>query len=214
MVTLFKKTKILEIKMDEFLDVTSESGLMFLEGVKHYLNEDKKAFKTNIEKITTLESRADKLRREIEAQLYTETLIPESRGDVLALLENTDDIINIVKDTVIEFSVEHPDVPKEFHRGFIHLAKHSANAVDEVVKATRAFLRNPMAVRNYLHKVYHYEKEADKAAKELKKQVFQSDLGLSSKLHLRYFVFHIDSIADQAEDVADRLAIYTMKRSV
>jgi len=37
---------------------------------------------------------------------------------------------------------------------------------------------------------------------------------LSQKIHLRYFALHIDNVADRAENVADRLAIYTIKRSI
>ena len=56
------------------------------------------------------------------------------------------------------------------------------------------------------------EKEADKISYALKKQIFSSELGLAEKIHLREFVDHIDAIADQAEDVADRLTIYAVKR--
>ena len=57
-----------------------------------------------------------------------------------------------------------------------------------------------------------YEKEADKISYNLKKQIFDTNLDLSVKLHLREFVDRIDAIADQAEDVADRLSIYAIKR--
>jgi len=33
-------------------------------------------------------------------------------------------------------------------------------------------------------------------------------------MHLRYFVEKIDRICDQAEDIADELIIYSIKRSV
>jgi uncharacterized protein Yka (UPF0111/DUF47 family) len=39
-------------------------------------------------------------------------------------------------------------------------------------------------------------------------------MSLSHKAHLRNFVEHIDNLADRSEDVADRLAIYTIKRTV
>lgn len=211
---LFKKTKILQRKMEEFLDVTSESGLVFKEGIDHFLQGEQEKLAGSIDRISQLESRADKLRRNIESQLYTETLIPESRGDVLALLENIDDINNLAKDTLVEFSIQSPQVPDDLHSDMNRLADHVSHAVDEVVRATRAFLKTPMTVRDYLHKVYHHEKEADSVAQELKRKVFQANLDLSTKLHLRFFITHIDILADQSEDVADRLAIYTLKRSV
>ena len=48
----------------------------------------------------------------------------------------------------------------------------------------------------------------------MKKAIFATDLPLSHKAHLRNFVEHIDNLADKSEDVADRLAIYTIKRTV
>jgi len=57
-------------------------------------------------------------------------------------------------------------------------------------------------------------KEADKVSTKLKQAIFSSELDLSRKTHLRNFVEHIDNIPDWAEDVADRLAIYAIKRTV
>jgi hypothetical protein len=67
-------------------------------------------------------------------------------------------------------------------------------------------------VKNYLHKVYFHEKEADKISDRLKRRIFSSDLDLSRKIHLRYFALHVETISDHAEDVADRLGISTIKR--
>jgi uncharacterized protein Yka (UPF0111/DUF47 family) len=40
------------------------------------------------------------------------------------------------------------------------------------------------------------------------------ELDLCRKMHIRNFVEDIDNVSDWAEDVADRLAIYTIKRTV
>ena len=34
------------------------------------------------------------------------------------------------------------------------------------------------------------------------------------KIHLRYFCLHVETLSDRAEGVADRLAIYTIKRTI
>ncbi|MEN6310643.1 MAG: DUF47 family protein, partial [Acidobacteriota bacterium] len=67
-------------------------------------------------------------------------------------------------------------------------------------------------VGDHLHKVYFFEKEADKISDRLKRSVFHSGLELSRKIHLRYFALHIENISDHAEDVADRLGISCIKR--
>lgn len=212
---LFKKTKILELKMDNFLNNVSESSLVFMEGLKYYLSGELQLFEKQVEKLHTQENVADKLRRSIEDQLYLETLIPESRGDVLALLETADDVIDQTKSTLLEFSVEKPMIPKQFHSDFIKLTEVSVKTVEEMTKAMRSFFKKPSDVGDYLHKVYFYEKEADSYAERLKRSIFANkELKLSEKIHLRYFALHIDTIADKAEDVADRLGIYSIKRFV
>ena len=212
---IFKKTKGLELQMDSFLDKISESGIVFRRGVKNYMNNAEKDFSRHLEQIRTLEHEADELRKAIETELYTQTLVPESRGDILALMETSDDVIDRATDTLSEFSIERPVVPEQLREGFIELAKSTVRAMEEMVKAMRAFMRDPLNVRNYLHKVYHWEKESDRLAEDLKRAIFASeDLKLSEKIHLRYFALHTDTIADRAEDVADRLSIYTIKRSI
>jgi len=212
---LFKKTKILEFKMDEFLDTVSESVLVFSKGLKNYFSGEKDIFEEEVKRLHSQESKADKLRRSIEEQLYLETLIPESRGDVLALLETADDVIDQARSTLLEFSVETPMIPKQFHSEFIKLTEAAIKTVDEMTMAMRSFFKKPTDVRNHIHKVYFYEKEADSCAEQLKRAVFSNkELKLSEKIHLRYFALHIDTIADKAEDVADRLGIYSIKRFV
>jgi predicted phosphate transport protein (TIGR00153 family) len=211
---LFKKTKLLESKMDEFIDITSESSMIFFEGIQRFNNKESEMFDQSLKKIRELEHRADNLRRDIEAQLYLETLIPESRGDVLALLETTDFVINTIKETMVGLSIEDPHMPDQFEQAFIALAEVVSATVEEMAQAHRSFFRNPETVRDYLNKIHHLESESDQAAENLNRLIFRSDLSLSEKQQLRYFAKRIDRIADRAEDVADRLAIYTIKRSI
>jgi len=212
---IFKKTKALELQMDAFLDKISEAGIVYRRGIKNYMKNSAEDFERHVDQIKTLEHEADELRKNIETQLYTQTLVPESRGDILALMETSDDVIDRATDTLSELSIERPHIPDEHKEGFIELARTTVKATEEMVKAMRAFMRAPLNVRNYLHKVYHWEKESDQIAGDLKRAIFANDkLKLSEKIHLRYFTLHVDTLADRAEDVADRLAIYTIKRSI
>jgi hypothetical protein len=211
----FRRTKALESEIDAFLDKLSESGLLFKRAVQIYLDEGASAgFDQKLQAVNRLESEADKLRRSIETQLYTQTLIPESRGDVLGLLENLDSLLNLHEGELWSFSIEQPDIPAEFHGDFAVLCDQSVLAVESIVLASRAFFRNIEAVGDHMHKVMFYEKEADRVSSKLKRAIFATDLPLSHKAHLRNFVEHIDNLADRSEDVADRLAIYTIKRTI
>lgn len=209
---LFKKAKKLVSQIDEFLDEISEGMIVFKEGVTSYIASDQAGFDNRIEQIDKKESNADKLRREIENQLYLNSLIPEHRGDVLALLETMDHVIDTAKKTLNQFSVERPDIPDILHSGYLNLTEACTIAAEMIVKSTRAFFSDIRNVKNHLHKVYHYEKEADRLSDTLKRKIFDTDWKLSQKIHLRYFTLHIEQISDRAEAVADRLSIYTIKR--
>lgn len=210
---LLKQSKMLERQVDDFLDTISRGALVFRSGIQEYLEGMMENFEGSIEAIGKLENRADDLRRSVETQLYTHSLIPESRGDVLALLENIDEIINAEKKTLNQFSVEMPDIPEEYDKEYLMLTDVCVQSVETLISASRAFFMDFNMVKDHLHKVYFYEKEADTISDRLKRRIFRSDLELSRKNHLRYFALHIETISDLAENVADRLSISTIKRS-
>jgi len=214
-IRLFRRTVALEGEIDEFLDLLSEAGLLFKLGIETYLNEEgSENFEEKLHQVNKIESSADKLRRSIETQLYAQTLIPDARGDVLGLLENLDNITNKIEGTLWAFSIEKPLIPNQHKEGFIQLITFVVEAVEAVTQASRAFFRNIDAVGDHNHKVMFYEKEADKISTKLKRSIFSSDIELAHKTHLRHFVENIDSVADWAEDVADRLTIYVIKRTI
>ena len=214
-VRLFDRTRDLEIQIDQFLDALSESAIVFKHAVDVYLMKGyTEEFAQKHEHVDKLESEADRLRRAIEIQLYTQTLIPESRGDVLGLMENLDNIINLIEGVLWSFDIEKPNIPENCKDGYQELVNMTCEAVEAVVLASRAFFRNIEAVGDHSHKVLFFETEADKASTHLKRTIFDSELGIGHKMHLRRFVENIDDIADWAEDVADRLAIYVIKRTV
>jgi len=114
-IRLFGRTKALEGEIDEFLNKLSESALLFKHALAIYFRSGANdEFEDKLKHVNTLESEADHLRRSIERQLYEHTLIPESRGDVLGLVENLDSIINLLEGTLWNFSIETPDTPEEF----------------------------------------------------------------------------------------------------
>ncbi len=210
---LFHTTKEVETHFDSFLDTVSQGGISFRSGLSAYLesagNGDMAA---KLKQINDLEHKGDELRRQVEHELYTLALIPDFRGDVLSLLEDLDGLLNVMEDTMGSLDIERPAFPQELHADLRKLAESVGMAVETAVMASRAFLRDIQSVRDHLHKVMFYEKEADGQSDKLKRAIFASSLPLAEKLHLRRFVDQIDHIADEAEDVADWLAIYTIKR--
>lgn len=212
MALVFKQSKQLEAKIDDYLDMVVSGGLHFKQGIAYYMKGQMEEVERCQRELDALESSADRMRREIETLLYLKTLIPESRGDVLGLLESADRVLNTTAETLAQFSVELPMIIPDVKESYLALTETSVAALDAMVSAVRAYFRDIARVRDHVAKVHFYEHEADEIADRLKREVFRSDARLSEKLHMRYFALHIERISDEAEDVSDRLAIATIKR--
>ncbi len=210
---IFNKTRELEGQIDEFFDKVGDGALSFKLGIRNYLAGESGPFEEKLHQVNEIESEGDTLRREIERKLYAQALIPDARGDVLGLLENMDQILNKCEGPMWQFAIERPEIPEKFRDDYNSLLDATVASVDQLVMAARAFFRDAESVSDHMHKVLFYEKEADKISTRLKMAIFAGDMELARKAQLRNFVEHIDNIADAAEDVADRLAIYAIKRS-
>lgn len=211
---LFRSAPNLERQIGEFFDAIAQGVLVFRDGIDDYLDGRDRDFGAKLTAIDSLESVADHLSRDIEANLYRRSLIPEHRGDVLGLLEHTDDLIDHAKTCLRRFDVERPTVPAPLGGEFRRLTSAVYQASDALLLAARLSFRDPAGVSDHLVKVYHFESEADRIGLELRRSIFASGLELAHKLQLRYFVESVDVVADTAEHVAGRLAIYAIKRQL
>jgi uncharacterized protein len=202
--------------IEEFLTLIDQGSLIFKDGVKNYLFGNRENFEDNLKTLANLSSEADIKKRDIENILYTQSLMPQLRGDILKLLEELNNIIELAKTNLFEFDVEIPFIPSELNQDLIRLTELSVLSIDSLIPAARVYFRNPESVKEQLHRVYLYEKETDKLALSIKRRVFQDmpQLKLSEKFHLRYFALHIEILSDKAQDAADLLSIMAIKSSI
>jgi uncharacterized protein Yka (UPF0111/DUF47 family) len=132
----------------------------------------------------------------------------------LSLLEDLDYLLDVMKSTLLNISIERPDIPDDGEPDLKELVALAVKAVESTVQASRAFFADISGVRDHIHKIGFFEREADKIALRLKKRIFDSDLPLDRKLHLRDLVDTVEKLPDEAENVGDKLSIYTIKRSL
>lgn len=134
---------------------------------------------------------------------------------MLELLESIDSLLDRYKGALYRFDIECIVIDINFHNDFKELVRNVVNASEALVQSSRCFFKDISSVANYMHKVSYWETEADKISTMLQKRIFsQEGICLSRKMQMRDFVRHIDKIADRAEDVADDLSIFVIKRSL
>jgi len=213
MENILKTTRGIIRQMDSFVDVVENGLLLFREAVNDYTDGRIDDFARRLKMIEAKESEADRLQRNIENDFLVHSLLPQVAGDVLHLLDKTDDLIDQSKYVLQQFDVEQPIIPDAIKADLKRLNEVSSTASTEAIAAVRIFFTSPVQAKDHISKIYFYERESDGAANALRRVIFQQlpDIDMARKAQLRYFARHIEQMSDAAEDVADILSLLSIK---
>ena len=141
-------------------------------------------------------------------------LVPESRGDILHLIRYLDELLDAMQGKMELLEITRPEIPDEYHEDLTQLVTEVVNCVESTVVAARSYFRDTQAVRDHAKKASFYESQSDAVEKRLLRAVYSSDLPLDRKMALREGIEFVGLLADLAEDCADHLLIYAIKRSL
>ncbi len=172
------------------------------------------AFEELILETHRAESSADDSRREIELALYEKSLIPESRGDILGLLESVDRIPNKAESVLFQIQTESLLIPNELTPNFRKLVNINVSSYKDVAVAVDRLFQNISGVKDASLSIDKKESDSDAIERELIRKIFSSNLDTGEKILLKELVIEIGNISDRAEDVSDRLSIIAVKRHI
>lgn len=193
----------------------------YIEQVDLALNELEKRFPKNVEEehamkslenpVHPYESKADDIRREIEHLMYGGMLLPDSRGDLLGLLETYDLLPNHAENIIEYFALLTVHIPIELFDDFNQMLCSCCDCVRCLNEGARLLFVDINKMMPYLDMIDELESIADKVERQLIRKIFSMDLGLAQKLLLKDIVETIASLSDLAENTADRLIIIASK---
>ena len=171
-------------------------------------------FHDAVRKINHLEGDCDDLRREIEYLLYGKALLPESRGDLLGLLETYDKLPNIAETVAFLFSCQRMILPQDLHAAYKDLLQVNIEAYQMARRTVDTVMTNPKATLHVTKDVEHKESESDRLERSLIREIYGRDIAMGEKLSLKEAVLLIGKLSDRAESLADRVAIMAIKRQI
>ncbi len=171
-------------------------------------------FRRSDELVHGLEGRADDLRDEIEKLLYSRSLLPESRGDLLRILEAFDHLPNLAETVTFMVATQRIEFPPQFVEQLSRYVQINLDAYRHVRITVDRFLSEPGRVEETVSVVDADESMSDREERALITGIFASALDKAEMLHLREFIGRIGDISDCAEKVARRLEIAALKRRV
>lgn len=185
------------------------------ESLKEYLQSgDREQLGSRVREVHRAESLADDLRREVEVLMFSRAVFPESRGDIMTLLEAMDRVPNHAEATLRLIYHQHIAIPQEFHEELIELLDVSTRTVWKLLEAVGELFSNFQNSGFLVGAVDELESEADHVESKLLDRLFSEDRDGFEKLMLREVISHVETISDRAEKASDVLRIIVAKRNI
>jgi predicted phosphate transport protein (TIGR00153 family) len=160
------------------------------------------------------ESKADDIREEIKAMMYGKALIPESRGDIMGLMEALDLIPGLFQRILYMIQAQELIIPDFIAPEFRDLVRISLECSDQLREQIIALFEKRKHIRDLLSTIDIKESHCDHIERRLITKVFKSDIDPFVKLQLKELILQVGEISDQADRVSRRVNIIYMKRRV
>jgi len=201
--------------LSEYFDRCDSCFEQFERAFEIYFDEGPEtSFDDAVQGVHRAEAASDDLRREIEYLLYGKALLPESRGDLLGLLETFDKLPNIAETVAFLFSCQRMTLPEDLHPAYKGLLRVNVESYRLARRTVDTVMTNPKATLYATKDVENKESESDRLERDLIRSIYSRDMPMGDKLALKEAVLLIGTISDRAERLADRVAIIAIKRQI
>lgn len=211
----FRKQAHIEQGFEEFLGCIQRCVEIFCTGVLDYLEHGPgESFEKSTQLVQRAESKADTLRKEIERVLYKNELLPDSRGDLLNLLEWLDKVANRLESVIRNMYLRKVEVPPELKGNIKSMLVPMQTCVETLLTAVRLLFSEPSKSKPATDDVDRLETECDRLQHTTIKHIYEMQLDLAHKMQLERLVYDVSSVADRCEDAAMAVEIMAIKRSL
>lgn len=215
MLFLSNRNKKLFNNIIGFLNSADEVMKNFEKGLKHYLKNGIDAkFNELMDMTNKYESKTDDILHDITISLYKKSLLPESREDILILLNKIDDIVdeaNLILKFIYTHNLKFHSLLKEDTK---EMMKISIKAFELTVDCVKDLFDKRDNIISYTGKIDSYESICDSLQFKMIKNIFDSDIKDFDKIILRDFVNDIAEISDLCEQASHMITVMNIKRVV
>ena len=212
---LFKKQNRVETLIFEYMDTLKLAQESFLKALNACIEDHVcENFDFLITQTHKYESKADDICEEINNLMYSKALIPDSRGDIMRLLESIDMIPHFFERILFIMQTQRLSIPDFLAldvKDLIHISLESCHLLS---KQLALHLKQKLGIRVLLSTIDTNESHCDHIERRIISKIFDSDLDPFVKLQLKELIVTMGEISDQADRVSKRINIISMKRRV
>lgn len=214
MIFVGKKEEKIIGRFKEHVETVGKTLENFEDFINTYLDGNYDDSNKYCEKIMTLESEADALRRETESMMYAGAFLPNFRGDLLGLIEAIDKIADRAEGVTRVVCLQKPEIPPEIKSGMRRQARLAVDTFKELKESINLMFEDMEKAKSFIKRTEEKEHEEDIVEWDVMKTLFSLDIDRARKLEIKEIIALIGDISDLAEDASDRVEIIILKRSV
>jgi predicted phosphate transport protein (TIGR00153 family) len=212
---LFRKQRQVKELVDRYLDHLRKIQETFTRAMETCLDTDcQDDFIALVDETHRIESRADDVREEIKTLMYSKVLLPESRGDIMGLLESVDQVPRFFELILNIIQTQKLTIPDLIAADIRDLVKVSMETCDLMTAQVEDLFQRGRRIPELLNVIDEKESQCDIIERRIITTLFESDIDPFSKLQLKELVVFLGDISDQADRVSKRINIISLKRRV
>ena len=214
---IFKKEKHVRKLVLLHLSEVNECVQESYGALEEYTSGNLEEVAVRVQRVIEIESRADKLERQIREALLGGAFLPTIRSDVYRLVESVDAIAGKAEDVARLMLAQKVLIPSEFESDLLEIFRQCLSCFSALTKAFKDYFKPKGKIESlheHVNRVCDLETEIDRLEGELVTKGFESLMGLSEKIHLAQLIECVADIADLSEDAADELEYAAMKSVV
>ncbi len=212
---LFRKQRQVQILIERYLDHLRNVQQSFSQAINSRLDDNaRNDFYVLADETHHFESKADDVREEIKTLMYSKVLLPESRGDIMGLLESIDQIPRFFEIILNIIRTQKLAIPDLIVSDVRELVSVSMEACDLMIMQVEDLLQRGRRIPELLDVIDEKESQCDVIERQIITTLFDSDIDPFLKIQLKELVVFLGEISDQADRVSKRINIISLKRRV
>jgi hypothetical protein len=215
---MFRKLIKLMKDVREYMSEAETTLLKFNDLVKYLLkNGMDEHLEVQVEEISEKEQNCDDLRRSLEYEMFSRSLLPETREDLMEIIEKMDEIPNhckLVADMIVD---QHTEILDSLKDNLLELIKINMETFKMVVEAVDDCFGKMLKTTELSAKIDESENKAKEIERKMIRSIF-TDKSLEThpggQLVQKEVVKSIAQISGKCKHLSERITITAIKRKV
>lgn len=213
---MFKKQKMMMEHLDSYLQMAEETLQKFTEAIEYTLeNGVDEHYSVLAAEISEKEQNCDEIRRQIELEMFTHSLLPETSNDILVILEMADGIPNHCQNVADMICDQKTEFIEPIRNDIWELLEICLKAFKATVEAIKDCLGKMLKVKDMVYQIDDYRNMSYSLKRKIVRTIY-SDKSLSNhpggQLLQRDAVTHVEEICSLSKKLSERILLTAVKR--